>query len=266
MAPLTLTILGAGPAAPNPGGANSGYLVRQADRAVLLDCGPGTAGQIALHIAPEALGGAAISHFHPDHYFDLVALHYLLKFGPPRSGRLPVWLPPGGRAFLDKFGRLIGKKPAMLEDVFELFEYPLGASIDLAGLEFSFHPVQHYIPAYAMRVRGEDGALLVFSGDAAPCPQLPAAAKDADLFLCESALLETSQDERDPARRGHLTAAEAAAAAAEAGARRLLITHYRSNPEADAHHLRSAREKFNGPVELARPGKTYDVSPRPPEG
>jgi ribonuclease BN (tRNA processing enzyme) len=261
MAPLTLTILGAGPAAPNPGGANSGYLVRQADNAVLLDCGPGTVGQIALHLAPELLGGAAISHFHPDHYFDLVALYYLLKFGPPRRrGRLPVWLPPGGRAFLDRFGQLIGKKPAMLEDVFELCEYPLGTAVEIDGLEFSFHAVQHYIPAYAMRVRGRDGALLVFSGDAAPCAQLPEAARDADLFLCESSLLEPYQDEPDPAQRGHLTAAEAAAAASAANARRLLITHYRSSPEADAHHLRTAREKFHGPIELARPGETYVVS------
>jgi ribonuclease BN (tRNA processing enzyme) len=260
MAPLTLTILGAGPAAPNPGGANSGYLVRQADSAVLLDCGPGTVGQIALHIAPERLGGAAISHFHPDHYFDLVALYYLLKFGPPRRGRLPVWLPPGGRAFLDRFGQLIGKKPAMLEDVFDLCEYPLGSAVDIDGLEFRFHAVQHYIPAHAMRIHGRDGAVLVFSGDAAPCLQLPEAARDADLFLCESSLLEASQDERDPAQRGHLTAAEAAAAATAAGAKRLLITHYRSNPEADAHHLRTAREKFRGPVELARTGETYTVS------
>jgi ribonuclease BN (tRNA processing enzyme) len=260
MAPLTLTILGAGPAAPNPGGANSGYLVRQADRAVLLDCGPGTAGQIALHVDPGLLGGAAISHFHPDHYFDLVALYYLRKFSPRRSGRLPVWLPPDGRAFLDRFGRLVGKRPAMLEDVFELCEYQDGVRVDIAGLDFSFHPVQHYIPAYAMRVRGNDGAVLVFSGDAAPCAQLSRAARDADLFLCESALLEPSQDERNPAQRGHLTAAEAATAAAEAGARRLLITHYRSSPEADAHHLRTARANFDGPVELARPRATYVVS------
>src|SRR5262245_39608731 len=96
MAPLTLTILGAGPAAPNPGGANSGYLVRQGDTAVVMDCGPGTAGQIALHVAPTRLDGLAISHFHPDHYFDLIAVYYLTKFhqGTPREGRLPVWVPP----------------------------------------------------------------------------------------------------------------------------------------------------------------------------
>lgn len=259
MAPVTLTILGAGPAAPNPGGANSGYLVRQRETAVLMDCGPGTAGQIALHLPSAELTGAAISHFHPDHYFDLIALYYLLKFGAGRQARLPVWLPPGGRAFLDRFGQVVADKPRLLEDVFELCEYPLRQAVRIGELEFEFHPVKHYIPAHAMRVTGSDGAVLVFSGDVAPCEELPLAAKDADLFLCEAALLDASQDEKDPSKRGHSTAAEAAAAAAAACARRLLITHYRSGPEQDAHHLQTAREHFKGPIELARPGKTYKV-------
>jgi ribonuclease BN (tRNA processing enzyme) len=260
MAPLTLTILGAGPAAPNPGGANSGYLVRQGEAAVMLDCGPGTVGQIALHVEPERLSGVAISHFHPDHYFDLVALYYLLKFGPGRRPtRLPVSLPPGGLDFLDKFSRVVARKPAMFEDGFDLREYPLHTAVDLGGLEFTFHPVQHYIPAYAMRLQTTTGTVLTFSGDVAPCEALAVAAKDADLFLCESALLDASQDEPEPPRRGHMTAAEAGAAATAAGAKRLMITHYRSNPEADAHHLRTGRANFSGPVDLARPGATYTV-------
>jgi ribonuclease BN (tRNA processing enzyme) len=260
MAPLTLTILGAGPAAPNPGGANSGYLLRQANTAVVMDCGPGTAGRIALHVPVNRLDGVAISHFHPDHYFDLVALYYLLKFGEPRPGRLPVWVPPGGRAFLDRLGRLIGHgKQAMLEDVFDLRDYAPDRETKIGELSFTFHPVQHYVPSHAMRVRAVTGATIVFSADVAPCPQLVEAARNADLFLCESALLDTSQDEKDRRKRGHMTAGEAGAAARDAAAKRLLITHYRSSPEADAHHLSMARQTFNGPVELAREGKTYAV-------
>jgi ribonuclease BN (tRNA processing enzyme) len=256
---LTLTILGAGPAAPNPGGANSGYLVSSGDTAVLMDCGPGTAGQVALHLPPRALSGVAISHFHPDHYFDLVALYYLLKFGPSRSERLPVWLPPGGIEFLDRFGQLIANKPAMLEDILELCEYPLGSPVKIGSLQFTFVPVQHYVPCFAMRVRGSAGAVMTFSGDVAPCAALPEAAREADLFMCESALLHASQDDGDPAKRGHMSAVEAGQAAAEAGAKRLLITHYRSSPEDDAHHLAAARQAFHGPVDLARPGATYEV-------
>jgi len=93
MAPLTLTILGAGPAAPNPGGACSGYLLRQAESAVLMDCGSGIAGRIAQHVPVSALQGVAISHLHPDHYFDLVPLYYMRRFGDPPTPDLPARLP-----------------------------------------------------------------------------------------------------------------------------------------------------------------------------
>jgi len=228
-----------------------------------MDCGPGTAGQIALHVPPNRLDGVAISHLHPDHYFDLVALYYVLKFGTPRPAgypsRLPVWMPPGGREFLDRLGQLIADTPAMLEDVFDLREYAAGTNTAIGGLTFTFVAVQHYIASHAMRVRSDAGPVLVFSSDAAPCSQLVSAARDADLFLCESAMLEASQDDPDPAKRGHLSAREAGAAAAEANVKRLVITHYRSGDEYDSHHLRAARETFNGPVDLARPGQTYDV-------
>ena len=269
MAPLTLTILGAGPAAPNAGGVNSGYLVRHGDSAVIMDLGPGTAGQIALHVPPVLLDGVAISHFHPDHYFDLVALYYLLKFGDRRSTRLPVWIPPGGRDFLDRFGRVVANKVAMFDDVFDLREYTPGYETPIGELEFSFHAVQHYVPSHAMRVSARAGSafsssgVLVFSSDVAPCAALPTAARDADLFLCESALLDPSQDEKKPENRGHMTAAEAGAAAAAANARRLLITHYRSGAEHDQHHLASARAAYAGPIALAQPGATYTVREPP---
>jgi ribonuclease BN (tRNA processing enzyme) len=224
-----------------------------------MDCGPGTAGQIALHLPPEHLTAVAISHFHPDHYFDLVALYYLLKFGPSRPGRLPVWVPPGGRQFLDRLGQLIADKPQMLEDVFDLCEYPLGSPVMIGGLELTFIAVKHYVPSHAMRVCGSGGGVLTFSSDVAPCDALPVAARGADLFMCESALLTASQDDPDPAKRGHMSAVEAGQAATAAGARRLLITHYRSSPEDDAHHLAAARGAFSGPVELAKPGATYTV-------
>lgn len=263
MAPLTLTILGAGPAAPNPGGACSGYLLRQGESAVLMDCGSGIAGRVAQHVPANRLRGVAISHLHPDHYFDLVPLYYMLKFGEPRPAdvepRLAVYLPPGGREFLSRLGQHIADKPAMLEDVLDICEYGPERKTFIGDLEFTFHPVQHYVLSHAMRVRSAAGKTLVFSSDVGPCPQLIEAARGADLFMCESALLEASQDEADPAHRGHMSAREAGEAAQAAGARKLLITHYRSGEQNDVHHLEAARGAFGGPVELAREGQTYVV-------
>ena len=49
-----------------------------------MDCGSGIAGRIPQHVPANRLHGVAISHLHPDHYFDLVPLYYMLKFGEPR--------------------------------------------------------------------------------------------------------------------------------------------------------------------------------------
>jgi ribonuclease BN (tRNA processing enzyme) len=264
MAPLTLTILGAGPAAPNTGGVCSGYLLRENGSAVLIDCGSGVAGRVGQHISPRKLRGVAISHLHPDHYFDLVPLYYILKFGEPRPDhleqRLPVFVPPGGRAFLGRLGALIADKPAMLDDVFDVCEYAPKREVLIGGLTFEFHPVQHYILSHAMRVRGGSGETFVFSSDVGPCQALVDAARGADLFMCESALLDPSQDEADPANRGHMSAAEAGAAARSAGVGRLLLTHYRSGPKNDAHHRGSAERAFGGAVELAREGESYLIT------
>jgi ribonuclease BN (tRNA processing enzyme) len=263
MAPLTLTILGCGPAAPNPGGACSGYLVRQGETAVLVDCGSGIAGRIPQQVSVNRLNGVAISHLHPDHYFDLVQLYYMLKFGDPRppgvSRLLPVFLPPGGREFMSRLGQLIAAKATMLEDIFDLREYSSGSEIQIGELKISFHPVQHYVLSHAMRVHAKNGATLVFSSDAGPCPELIDAARDADLLLCESALMNGAQDDPEPFRRGHMCAAEAGEAASQAGARRLVITHYRSGDGYDAHHLQAASAAFSGPLELARDGQIYVV-------
>jgi ribonuclease BN (tRNA processing enzyme) len=260
MGSLSLTILGASNAAPNVGGACSGYLVHDGAANALLDCGSGVAGRVAQHLPPHQLRAIAISHMHPDHYFDLVPLYYVLKFGGNFDQRVPVFVRPGGREFLQRFGQMISDEPDMLGDVFDIQEYSPGHDFDIGGLRITFFPVQHFVPSHAMRVQGSDGAVLTFSSDVAPCPTLVEAARGADLFLCESAILDRSQDRDDPAQRGHMLAGEAGAIAREAAARRLLITHYRSGPEYDERQRGAAARSFGGPVELAQEGQTYQIS------
>jgi ribonuclease BN (tRNA processing enzyme) len=259
MASLSLTVLGASPAAPNVGGACSGYLVRAGEANCLLDCGSGVAGRIGQHLPPSQLRAIAISHLHPDHFFDLVPLYYILRFGERPPERVPLFVRPGGREFLVRFGKLISDEADMLGDVFDIQEYAPGREMAIGGLTFTFQPVQHYVPSHAMRIRGTGGRLLVFSSDVAPCPPLVEAARDADLFMCESAILEPSQDRPEPAQRGHMLAAEAGRIAREAGAKRLLLTHYRSGPAYDDRQRQAAEQAFGGPVELAREGETYTV-------
>ena len=69
------------------------------------------------------------------------------------------------------------------------------------------------------------GLSVVFSGDTAACPGLLQAAQDADLLLCDATYALTEQ-EAQARQWGHSTFGQSAALAAQAGAKRLWLTHY----------------------------------------
>ena len=215
---VRLTVIGSSPAWPNPGGAQSGYLL-EAGGMLLLDCGPGVLARLRERGSLAAVEAVAITHFHLDHWGDLVPWAWLAAYGQDRLGRPELWLPPRGTAELERFAALWGNE-RMFERAFELREYEPGSSFDAAGFFVEPQPVPHYrLQAYGFRVRdGANGALLAYSGDSGPGAALDALARGASLFLCEATLAE---DAYEPEPRGHLAAHEAIAAADG----RLLLTH-----------------------------------------
>ncbi len=213
---VRLTVIGSSPAWPNPGGAQSGYLVEGGGR-LLLDCGPGVLARLRQSDAVE-LDAVAITHFHLDHWGDLVPWAWLAAYGRRPLPRPELWLPPGGSEELARFAGHWGRE-AMFERAFDVREFgeePFSA----AGFEIEPRRVRHYtLRAYGFRVAGPGGGpVLAYSGDSAPGEELVALARDADLFLCE-ATLASGVDEGEP--RGHLAAEEALAAADG----RILLTH-----------------------------------------
>lgn len=254
--PLRLTVLGASPATPNPGGAGSGYLVYGPSARLLLDCGPGVVGRLRARLELDELDAVVISHLHQDHYIDLLSMRYWVKYGPRRSRPLQVFLPPGGRERLAQLGRALDDNPDFFAQVLSLAEYAPGVPCTIGGLQVTPIPVQHYIPCFAFVVRAGDRQLS-FSADAAPCASLVEAARDAHLFVCEASLGSPLEDEAEASARGHLAADEAATIARQAGVRRLLLTHYPA--EAAAQRLAAARARFGARVALAREGRTYEV-------
>lgn len=69
------------------------------------------------------------------------------------------------------------------------------------------------------------GLKFVFTGDTAPCESLTAAAKNADLLICEGTYGENEQEEAAN-EYGHMTFAQAAATAKAANAAELWLAHY----------------------------------------
>lgn len=258
MAELSVRVLGASPAWPNPGGACSGYLVSSGSDHVLIECGIGVLARLRACLPLDQLAAVIISHLHADHFMDLVPLRYGLKYGGLRSDpRLPLYAPPGAAAFFAGLGRALDGDPSFFDATFALREYEPGTPLHIGSLTIHFQRVKHYVPSFAMAVEAD--RKLAFSADAAPCAALANLARGADLFLCEAALNGPEEDDPDPNNRGHMTALEAARLARQAGVQRLLLTHYRSSPERNGHLLDEAKGVFGGPTELAKEGQSYSV-------
>ena len=68
------------------------------------------------------------------------------------------------------------------------------------------------------------GQVFAFVMDTRICDNAVALARGADLLVCESTYRST--ETREAIERGHMTAAQAAEVAREAGARRLVLTHF----------------------------------------
>jgi ribonuclease BN (tRNA processing enzyme) len=221
---MRLTVIGCSPAWPNPGSAHSGYMIESPGGRLLVDCGPGILGKLRVREDGwPRVDAILVSHWHLDHWGDLVPWVWGSKFGLGRGqGRPELWGPPGATETLRDFGERFGT-PAMFTEVFQLHEYAEGESFQAAGLTVTAIEVPHYtIPTYAFRMQ-EGDRTLTYSGDSAPSDALVEAARGADLFLCEATL---ASGEADNEPRGHLAADEAIAAFEASGAKRLVLTHH----------------------------------------
>ena len=219
---MKLRVIGCSPAWPNPGGAQSGYLVESGGRRVLLDCGAGVLAKLREHEDWPHVDSICLTHFHLDHWGDVVPWVWALSFGPASELPTPeLWVPPGGRTTLREIGQRLGF-PDMFENAFLVSEYTEAEQFETAGMNVTPRRVLHYdLLAFGFRVSC-NGKTLAYSGDSGPSDQLAELARDADLFLCEATLLEPHPE---GGLRGHLAADEANAAFEAAGAKRLLLTH-----------------------------------------
>ena len=226
---MKLTVIGCSPAWPNPGSAHSGYLVEGPGR-LLLDCGPGVLPRLRESESWPSIDAIVITHFHLDHWGDLVPWVWGTMYGLGAEGPQPeLWLPPGGGDYLCKLGNRLGF-PDMFERTFRVRHYEDDAPFEVAGLTVTALRVPHYtLETYGLRVENARRTL-AYSGDAGPSDRLVELARDVDLFLCEATL---ERGELDGEPRGHLSAEEAIEAYDASGARRLLLTHRPAELELD---------------------------------
>ena len=113
-----------------------------------------------------------------------------------------------------------------------------GETVEHGGV--TFRPEQVLGPA-------RKGLRFVFSGDTAPCEALTQNAAGADLFICEGTYGENKQAAL-AAEYGHMTFAEAARTAREAGVKALWLSHFSQRMENPADFLPNAQAFFPGAI------------------
>lgn len=255
---MDLTVLGSSASSPAAGNACAGYLVRQSDTEILLDCGSGVLGKLRQFTEVERLSAIVISHFHPDHYLDLIPMRYGLRYGP-RPGATPapkprVLVPPGGIAFLERLGQALRGSAQFFNTSFTIDEYDPATIVTVGAFTLAFQRTTHDEPAWACAVQGTHR--LVYTADTQASSDLERFAAGADLLLCESTY---PADIADLPSANHLSAADAGRLARAAGVRSLMLTHFWPGIELGRFAAEGAAA-FGAPVMLAEPGDRVVLS------
>jgi ribonuclease BN (tRNA processing enzyme) len=244
---MRLSVVGAGPAYTDRAGASgASYLVRDAGASLLLDLGQGSFPRMIGLTDPTALDAILVSHLHPDHFVDLVALRHYLRYERPPA-RVRVIGPAGLGERIDALHGEPGFSAASL-DVEPLEE----GTIRVGPFEVLARRVTHTASSFAFRVAPVDGASavgLVYSGDCGRAEDLDELARPGDVLLCEVSFGPGPV----PTGAQHLDGPAVGALASRVGASRVLLTHLQMGFDR-ADTVASVRARFDGPVELVDPG------------
>ena len=248
---LALIVVGCGPAWTTPGEPCSAYLIEAGGTRILLDCGIGSFSALQV-LDPRPLDAVVLSHLHFDHCADLIPFAYSRRYAALRAWDAPrLVVPPGGLARLSALAVAGGASADHLDGPFSLEEYEAGTTLEIGDARLSFAALRHPGVSHAIRVEA-GGKALCFSGDTGVTPLLAEHARGADLLICESTGADVAESDDV-----HLSAADAGAAAADAGVGQLLLVHVDADKR--ARSVAAARAEFGGPVEAGVPGLRRDL-------
>ena len=247
---LQLDVLGAGPAyTDRPGAAGAAYLVRAGTTAIVLDLGQGAFPRLAGQLEPSTLDAVLVSHLHPDHFIDLVALRHYLRwqFRPARHVR--VIAPDGLEARLDA----LHDDPGFTAASLDVESIELGV-IGIGELRVEAARVTHTADSHAFRVSAGGGAGLVYSGDCGRAEDLDGLVHAGDVILSEVSFGPGPV----PHDTIHLDGPAVGALAARTGAGRVLLTHLQMGFD-QAATASSVAAAYRGPIDFVEPGARFTI-------
>jgi ribonuclease BN (tRNA processing enzyme) len=256
-----LDVVGAGPAYTDRAGATgAAYLIRAGATSLVLDLGQGVFPRLAGLLEPSTLNAVVVSHLHPDHFIDLVALrHYLhWEFTPGRHAR--VIAPRGLGDRLDALHDHVGFTAASLD-----VEVLSDGMSTIGDLTVEARRIWHTDDSYGIRVSaglgagvGADALVarpgLVYSGDCGRAEDLEPLIRPGDTLLTEVSYGPGPV----PTDAPHLDGPAVANLARHAAVGRVLLTHLQMGYDVGAT-IASVRAGYEGPVAMVQPGDRFTI-------
>ncbi|MEV5592440.1 ribonuclease Z [Streptomyces sp. NPDC052496] len=283
-------VLGTASQVPTRHRNHNGYVLRWDGEGIMFDPGEGTQRQmLRAGVAAHDLNRICVTHFHGDHSLGLAGVIQRINLDQVPHP-VTAHYPASGRRFFDRLRYAtayretvrLAEEPVAADGV--LARTP---SYVLEARKLS-HPVESYgyrlvepdgrrmLPELlaAHGIAGPDvgrlqrdgelngvtlddvsevrrGQRFAFVMDTRLCDGVHALAEGCDLLVIESTFLD--EDARLAADHGHLTAGQAARAAADAGVRHLVLTHFSQRYSDPAEFERQARAAgFEGELTIAR--------------
>jgi ribonuclease BN (tRNA processing enzyme) len=248
---LQLDVLGAGPAyTDRPGSAGAAYLVRSGRTAVLLDLGQGAFPRLAAQLEPSTVDAVFVSHLHPDHFIDLIALRHYLRWEFSPSRRVRVIAADGLAGRLDA----LHDEPGFAAAALDVEPLTVGRT-NVGEITVEAARVTHTHDSHGFRVTAADGPGLVYSGDCARAEDLDPLIRVGDVLLCEVSFGPGPV----PSDAAHLDGPAVGRLAARTGVGRVLLTHLQMGFDPGAS-IESVRRAYQGPVDLVEPGDRFKIT------
>jgi ribonuclease BN (tRNA processing enzyme) len=240
---MKLTVVGcAASYSRTPGFASSSYLVEHAGTRVVFDLGQGAFSEMWRYASFAHVAAVFISHMHADHNVDLIALRNWVAFANRGYGPA-LFGPPELRSRFNAFQNVSNMLSDMRGEHLSPRTFAVGDLLVTAGR------VTHIPNSFGFRIApAEGGRGIVYSGDCSRADDLVPLTKNGDILLSEAAFGSGPSEAAI-----HLTAQEAAGAAAGAGASRLILTHLFDGKDSSAARA-AAANVFDGDVAVATPG------------
>jgi ribonuclease BN (tRNA processing enzyme) len=250
---VRVTVVGCAGSYPTPKSPASCYLIEHDGHQIVLDLGNGAMGPLQSYLDPvldPSFVGVVLSHCHIDHCADMGSLYVMRHYGSSRPpSRLGLIGPHETRT---RLAGIYGMgHESLLDDEFAIRAFDT-EPMELGPFVIESVPARHPVESYSVRVSA-GGRSITYSGDTGPNPDLPMLAAGTDIALFEASFVG-----RDNPVDLHMSGADAAKAAAQAGAGLLVLTHLVTWNDDDVV-MGEAREHFSGSLERAQPGMSITV-------